>query len=352
MVKGDKLLRVLFFCLLAFLVSSLVSTFYSVNVMASVKKVMIFAAGIILFYVSYKAAQQGKYRKYLEVILFLTVAYALVIAGVLLYQHFALNIKRPRSIVGNVNYAANYLELSIPIAIALLSTKDFGNKFVKGLLSLTLLGLLAGLFFTFTRGAWIATAIVILVMVVVNKQYKWLALGSVAAIPTIISSNYGIRRFFSIFQMNHQNNIERLYGWTSSLQIIRDYPWTGIGFGTFKQVYPTYMLPQAKEILAHAHSTPLVLATEGGLFTAIFFFCFFFAAMVYIICGYRTIGSSYYRNLVLGLACAAIALIINGTVDYAFTRSEVWALFISQLGFCLGLVRCFGFKNQHQIINS
>jgi O-antigen ligase len=320
--------------------------------MASAKQTLVFAAGIILFYISLKAAQQERYRKYLEIILFLTVVYSLVIAGVALYQHFALQIIRPRSIVGRPTYAARYLELSVPIVIALLSTKDLGSRFVKGLLILALICLLGGLFVTFTRGAWVATTIVILLMIIVNKQYKWFALGVVAMLPATVSNNYGVNRLFSIFQLHHEHNIERLNGWTSSLQIIKDHPWTGIGFDTFKQVYPAYMLPQAREVLAHAHNTPLVLATEGGIFTALFFFCFFVAAMLYIIYGYRTIGSSYYRNLVLGLACAAVALMINGAVDYAFTRSGVWAIFIFQLGFCLGLVRCFGFKNHHHIINN
>lgn len=354
MVKKDTLLWAMFLGLFAFFVSLLVSTLYSVNVKVSAEKLTVFAAGIILFYASYKATQKERIRKALEILLFLTIAYSFVIASVLLYQHFVLHIIRPRSIVGKVNYAARHLELSIPVIIALLGAKNFGNKFVKGLLCLTLIGLLGGLFVTFTRGAWIATAIVALLIIVANKQYKLLALGVIAIVPFIISSNYGISRLLSIFQLHHQTNIERLNGWMSSLQIIKDHPWTGIGFGNFQQVYPAYMLPHAKEVLAHAHNTLLVLATEGGLFTAISFTFFLSAAILYIICGYKTIDSSYYRNLVLGLACSAIALMINGLVDYAFTRDGVWAIFMFQLGFCVGLVRCFGSKNgqQHRPANS
>lgn len=335
--------------LLAFLATVVLSTIYSVNAAESFDKALIFLAGVLLMYVASKGAQHEKYSRYLEIILIIIILYSLAISVKSLYQHVILHIPRPRSLVGNPNYAARYLELSIPIVTAMLFYRGLNtrNKILLIVVSTILFG---GLLVTYTRGAWIAIAVVMILLLLINRAYKMIGYISCAGVIGIISlqlffkSSLIVKRLNTLSDLKFRSNSERLYGWISSLDIIRDYPLTGIGFANFAAVYSKYKLPAAKMILAHAHNTFLVLATEGGILCALSFtlFCIFFAA--YVIKGYKLMSSSFYRCLVAGLGLAMLALMINGFVDNAFTRAGVWGVFALEAGICLGIVKKLGYN--------
>ena len=54
--------------------------------------------------------------------------------------------------------------------------------------------------------------------------------------------------------------------WGSGLQIIRDYPWTGVGMNGVKGVYQAYKHPDAvRDQRGHLHSNLFQIAAERGL---------------------------------------------------------------------------------------
>ncbi|MFH1935724.1 MAG: O-antigen ligase family protein [Pseudomonadota bacterium] len=60
----------------------------------------------------------------------------------------------------------------------------------------------------------------------------------------------------------------RIPRWKDSLEITRDYPVTGTGFGTFADAYKGYQISEAGAVVAHAHNDYIELAIEGGLIAA------------------------------------------------------------------------------------
>lgn len=326
-----------FVFLVAFLASSFIASLFAVNTTTSLPIASFYLAGGVVFYLAFKAGQHNKYRKYAEWFLYLLVAYALVIAAFLVYQHFGLNIKRPRSIVGGTNLAARYIELVIPVLLSLLLYSASSLK-RKLLLGAGLALLLGGLLITQTRGALIATGIVATLIMLFYKSYRLLG-ASIILMPLILyAEKSSLNRLIMTLNTEASSNIERMNVWVSSLRIISDYPLTGVGFGNFEQIYVHYILPSAK-LLPHAHNILLIFATEAGLFTAVFFILFVLFATLALFNGLMSMSAGYYRSLVVGMNFGAVAILINGMVDHSFHQLAVWMIFLFEIGFSLALCR-------------
>jgi O-antigen ligase len=61
---------------------------------------------------------------------------------------------------------------------------------------------------------------------------------------------------------------DRLVGWPAMIGLLRDFPVTGTGFGTFPSVFPAYLLPGETRVWNAAHNDVLQVALEGGLVAA------------------------------------------------------------------------------------
>lgn len=333
-----------FSILLVFASCLLISTLYSVNTTASVPVFLHYLSGIVIFYGAFKIAQNDKYRKYNEFFLYLCIFYATIIAIVLVYQHFILHISRPNSIVRGVNIAARYLEVVIPVIVSVLFFKSLDSKRFW-LIVVVLLTLFCGLFVTYTRGAWLATGLATAFILVVNRAYKPLLICAIVAAVIFLQDNNSLSRLTSSLQMDHPANMGRIYVWTSSLEMIRDYFWTGIGLGNFQSIYVQYyMLPDAYEELIHAHNVFLVFATEGGILSVITFIIFILSSSIFISRGIKSMPDSNYRKLALGMSMAAAALLVHGMVDHSFRKPLLWVIFMFEIGFCFGLIKHYGHK--------
>ncbi|WP_312420656.1 O-antigen ligase family protein [Anaerospora hongkongensis] len=330
--------------LLSFITCLLVSTVYSINIKVSKSLFFNYLIGVIVFYAAYYSSQNAKLRKYNKYFLYFSFVYALVAALLLIYQHFILNINRPSSFFGGVNTIVRYFELVIPVLLSILFFKPLAYK--RNLaIGMVLLCLFCALFLTYSRGAWIAVGVGTFIILLVNRVYKGLFGGSILLAVVFLQDNYGLKRLESILQLTHQDNLERVNGWISSLDIIRDHFWTGIGLGNFKPVYLQYMLPQAREHLVHAHNIFLVFGTEGGGLTAIFFILFSLVAFGSIFHGVNAMTHSNYRTLVIGLSLAAASSLIHGMVDHAFRKPLLWIIFMFELGLCFGLIKHYARKS-------
>ena len=71
----------------------------------------------------------------------------------------------------------------------------------------------------------------------------------------------------------------RLDIWKDSSGIIRDFPLTGTGLGSFVQIYPAYRTITAEGIADHAHNDYIELLTDGGII-ALLLVAWFMAAVI------------------------------------------------------------------------
>jgi O-antigen ligase len=145
--------------------------------------------------------------------------------------------------------------------------------------------LAAGLYLSFSRGAWLGTAAAIGAVIVFAPKRLWigLALGAAALIGLIALSSAGLLpasindrladagtlleiRDVRGVPINDANYalIERQAHWQAALNMLADQPWTGVGFSNYQPLYEQYRLLNWPMPLGHAHNIYLNVAAETG----------------------------------------------------------------------------------------
>ncbi len=187
--------------------------------------------------------------------------------------------KRVFSTFENPNVLAGYLDVMICIALGFLA--KFGTRNQKLLLMLGIIMLAVCLAMTYSRGAFLTLAII---FVFYGFLYDWRILTLFALITGILiynDSNF-LDRILSIFTTTDSSSeILRTGIWVSTISMIADHPFVGIGWGAYEFLYPqyNYYLADPKIIIHHAHNLYLQTAAEVGIAGALSYFWYFFGTM-------------------------------------------------------------------------
>lgn len=185
------------------------------------------------------------------------------------------NFTRVYSFLGNPNLLAGYL---IPaIAFSIMAIFAWKNRTAKILAGIMAVANTACLVFTFSRGGWIALAVIAVMSALLLGYWlnlyrrKWV-------LPTAIGGMVGFlllsmvlvpavrMRVLSIFTgRGDSSNNFRINVWTSVLQMIKARPILGIGPGNdaFNLVYPAYSRTGFTAL--GAYSVPLEILVETGI---------------------------------------------------------------------------------------
>ncbi len=124
----------------------------------------------------------------------------------------------------------------------------------------------AALLLSFTRNAWVGLAAGLLLLAAVWQRrllllYPVLALALWFLLPRPI-----LERVISIFDLRQSANYDRVCMTLSGVEMIRDYPITGIGLGMVERLYPLYRRDDAPRwSVPHLHNNPVQIAAERGL---------------------------------------------------------------------------------------
>ena len=249
------------------------------------------------------------------------------------------NDTRVYSYLGNPNLLGGYLLPAIALSV--------GAVFIwRGWIQKTLAVIMVGansacLYFTDSRGAWLAMAVLISVLLLLF--YGWwreylprfwqiwllpLVFGSLAAI--LIAAFIFLEplrlRLTSIFagREDSSNNF-RINVWEACFRIIEDYPLLGIGPGNdaFNQIYPRYM--NSRYPALSAYSVYLEHIVEMGYLG---FGCFLWLLAVTFNHGIRQMARLRFlkdrRGIYLIAAIAAAAsLAFHGFVDTVWYRPQI-----------------------------
>lgn len=186
--------------------------------------------------------------------------------------------KRVFSTWENPNILAGYLDICICLAFGLLVYA--GTKIKRIVLGIFILALVVCLSMTYARGA-------LLVMAVILAGYgvlrDWRVLVACLGIGTLLLALDPVlyERLLSVFTKVDTSTEMRLAFWESTLQMIQDHPFMGIGWGAYYLVYPSYdfYMQGANILIVHAHNMYLNYMAEIGIPGAAAFFWFFFGSM-------------------------------------------------------------------------
>lgn len=190
-----------------------------------------------------------------------------------LYQRFRVLVADP----ANPNVMAGSLVLLVPLGVALLLAEPFAGRSQANwerLLSAVLV-LLGGLvlFLTQSRGAWLALLVSLAVLALLRWRRSWLLWvgGGVAVGLLVIAwepARLAENLVSSLTLGSSAAGIEgRLEVWSRALYMLQDFPFTGIGMGTFTEVadrlYPFFLY--APGTVEHAHNLYLQVGVDLGL---------------------------------------------------------------------------------------
>lgn len=227
----------------------------------------------------------------------------------------------------NPNIFAEYLIMIIPVGYGLiLSEKKFKNR----VLTLAMGGaIFASLLFTFSRGGWLgaaAGAFVFLFMYQISMLIKFIPIGflGLMMLPSSI-----IGRIASTGSLQDASNFYRMQIWQKSVEIVKDYPLTGVGLGfnSFRKISAKY-ITEADPY--HAHNTYLELAVEIGIIGL------FFVIML----GLKLMGMVHHilrfdkKNgvMMLGFFAGLISLMVHGIAEHVLYNPKIILLFWFYIG--------------------
>jgi O-antigen ligase len=225
-------------------------------------------------------------------------------------------LPRLQSVYFSPNNVGLYLGRAWPLLIAVVLWAE--QKRRRLLYTLALVPVTLALALSFSRGALLLgiPAALLAMGWRAGGRWRWVALalvviGALALIPLL-----RVPRFASLLDLQSGSTFFRLELWRSSVQMIREHPWLGVGPGNFAGAYRTrYILPTAwaEPNLEHPHNIYLDHWTRLGILGLL-------AGGVVQVALWRARRRAMHRRprrntLALGLAGSMAALLAHGLVD-------------------------------------
>ncbi|AZR73916.1 hypothetical protein BBF96_11250 [Anoxybacter fermentans] len=184
---------------------------------------------------------------------------------------------------------------------------------------------ICGLIISASRGAMVGTLVAVLYLVVRYSFKALLGAGSIVGILAYFSRH----RFFSAFDVKAHS--VRIKIWLSSLEIIKDHPFFGVGPGNFGQIYDKYKPASLTKEVTCAHSNYLNIFIGWGIIGGLLFwgwqlFIFIRAALKGLTPLQRVIIAiliSFYVHVMVNELFAAYSGFLLGLVDHpSFGKQE------------------------------
>ena len=123
-------------------------------------------------------------------------------------------------------------------------------------------------------------------------------------------------RFDAIWNVHGDIAGQRPILWADSLNLVKDFPVTGSGFGTFMDLYPKYRHFPGNMVVKHAHNDYLEFLAEGGII-GVFLVFWFLAVFIYkSLRVFRKRNDRYSIYLYLGSLAGIISILLHGLTDF------------------------------------
>ena len=186
--------------------------------------------------------------------------------------------KRVFSTWENPNILAGYLDIVICIAVGLITALQRGWRVFALVL---LVAALACLGMTYARGACLVIAVVLGCYGALRDRRVLIGIAVLGA-GALLADPVLADRLLSVFTRVDTSSEMRLAFWESTIAMIMDHPFLGVGWGMYFMAYPEYdfYLQGAPVEIVHAHNMYLNYTAEIGIPGALSFFWFFFGSLV------------------------------------------------------------------------
>ena len=267
--------------------------------------------------------------------IFLVLAVSLMLNNIVIEMEAFADFERPVTFLrGAYMQSAIIYVVLLPIyfILALRATKPVLKTvcWIFFLLSLTAFILLK------TRGALLAMLIILpsIIALYVNELKKFLAIALIFMLSIVAFINIHpstVERIETVRNFEMEQSVsERFLIWQSALEMIKDNPMTGVGFGQFEQNYKReYIQPEAKERWqSHAHNVYLQFWAETGL-PGLVIYCSMFGYILYQ--SWRRRDNQYAAMIFFSTA----GFMLYSLTDYTYASFSAMRVYWFVFGICL-----------------
>ncbi|MCX8093904.1 MAG: O-antigen ligase family protein [Candidatus Goldbacteria bacterium] len=319
--------------LLIFLIIHILCAFFGIDKKSNIihlKKIYIF---LIFFLVANYLKSEDDIRKvingYIAGVAFVGI-YAIITT--IKYRYIDGNINfRAVSFSGNHMHAGGFFMMGLITSAAMLFytiKEKIKNYKLLIIYLITSVIIASALVFTFTRGSWLGAIIgIFLLSFIFDRKYLLGVVMLFILVGFLLKDTAIAKRFISSFKPGEKTSAsERLYMWSSGINIIKDYP-LGIGTDSLIKIYPKYKHKNAvEENQGHLHNNLLQIAVIDGIPGLIAFLWIFLSLWITL---YRTIMSKagFIRNVLIISFVISVSFFINGFFEYNFMSSQVALMF-------------------------
>jgi putative inorganic carbon (HCO3(-)) transporter len=259
------------------------------------------------------------------------------------------------------NLLGAFLTVAVPVAISqfLAVDKKINNKATRIFLALVSCILVWALFLTFSRGAWMGTAIGIIFFVLVmvgqklNIFARWaLIIFAILAGSLSIDQAFEIKKQMSIVKNESETAEWRVALWREGMYLIKQRPFFGHGLNTFMPVMENHLIATQSPLAvgysaSYAHNCYLQMAVEVGVLGLSAFIGIMFLLFRKVLLSLP--AQKDLRLIMVGLLSGLLAFLVHSAVDINFYSLELPLLFWLMAGFVISLDKQLSAKNKYVI---
>lgn len=236
-----------------------------------------------------------------------------------------------------------------------------GDTLGRLLFNLAILVNLAAIYFSYTRGAWVALMTLPFFMFAVRyrltRQFTGLALAAgIAVVVLLFQDNRYLHyspefestiyheefseHMAATFEMRDMSTVERFYRWIAAIQMFGERPFTGFGPGNFVNNYKTFTVSawetwiSDNEEGSSVHNYFLTMLTEQGIPGLLIFIALIAVAVYHFEKVYHRQTHAAGRRLVMALGCCFMVLLVNNFFSDLLEADKTGPLFF----LCLALL--------------
>ncbi|MFC1878361.1 O-antigen ligase family protein [Chloroflexota bacterium] len=237
-----------------------------------------------------------------------------------LYQRFTLLVSdtiHPNVLAGNL-----VILLPIPLAILLFNWRSSG-WLLRILASLATISTGGILLLSQSRGGLLALAMTLALFFVLRWRWGWVIIAITLLLALAFITNLGVDKFVDLLLAGGQSvkSVDgRLEIWSRTIYMIQDFPFTGIGMGSFMTLadrfYPFFIASPGT--IYHAHNLPMQIAVDLGLPGLIAWLAIYFSILALswqLYSSNRRSGQPLLVGIGAGLLGSQAALIVHGMLD-------------------------------------
>jgi O-antigen ligase len=276
----------------------------------------------LLVPIVYDFARGARARSMLTIVLTAGAASALV--GIVQYSILNFDTLDKR-VQGTLSHWMTYSGTLMLVICAAVARLLFDMR-ERGWAAVVIPALIVSLLLTFTRSAMVGLAAGVGVLLLLRDLRLVGILPIAAAVILALAPTDLTRRIYSTIDLNDPTNRDRVAMARAGVEIVEDYPLTGVGPDMIKRVYPDYRVPTAlMPVAPHLHNVPLQIAAERGL-PALAIWLWFVGSALYGL--FKLLGRTRHRVLVAAGLGVFVAMLTAGMFEYNFGDSEFLMLFL------------------------